>query len=370
MAEQIKERIIYGAQIFIGEGLMLDRLLGRVFEQGALLVVYDQKLKDVAEEQISFLKHCYNIFRYVVPSKRSGEKIENAPVEEFVRHVLAVGAGSAASEAKRIAGELGVEWSLFMTAPSTDAFMCGKSPKAVFIDKNVLIKCPIECIAAGYGILLSQTFSSFESFFDRKVLGLEREEIDVKQTPDSLCELALCLLEISSKKRSLDSADILSCVLYSQAVKRKTRPRLLGEYKTVASCALLGFYSSYLASSALDVMPPPVIDEKEVENVRDIFNIPLKTVDFFDLNGYFKISYILSEYRMDLLTRLSKADVDKRFFRRLYPDAGYALKKDISCRDVSDALPIAGAMSDGLLGYAFATGVLSKTREHEKYQGR
>ena len=87
-----------------------------------------------------------------------------------------------------------------------------------------------------------------------------------------------------------------------------------------------------------------------------------KCVDFFDINGYFRISYILGEYRLDLLEKLAGADVHsmQRFWRRLYLDAGYWLKSEICASEVIECMRLAGATSDSLAGYAFASGILDR----------
>ena len=125
---------------------------------------------------------------------------------------------------------------------------------------------------------------------------------------------------------------------------------------------ITSFYSAYLGAPSIDVMPPAcreiaadALSDLGIEDKR------CKSVDFFDLNGYFKISYILSEYRTDLLDKLGSADfhTSQRFWRRLYPDAGYWLKGEITCKDLSDCLALAGERSENLLGFAYASGVLS-----------
>ena len=65
---------------------------------------------------------------------------------------------------------------------------------------------------------------------------------------------------------------------------------------------------------------------------------------------------------MDLLEKLSGIDLHgmQRFWRRLYPDAGYWLKSEISAKEMLHTLALAGAQSDNLLGYAYASGILKK----------
>lgn len=366
MAVNFKERLLADARIFSGESVPVADGLRSIFDGGALLIVYDVNVASIAEELISQLKSGYRIFRKRVASRRSsaaGEAPYDEAYPEYVRHILAVGAGAAACEAKRIARELDIAWSIFLTSPSTDTIMCELPPKAVFISQNTLIKCPFECVAAGYGILFSQPLNDFENFFNSKVLALKSPEAQPQPTDEcELTELAFRLLALSVSKRR-DSSDLVAEILFKEALSRGRRPRLIGEYRFLASSLLLGFYSSYLSAPSIDIMPPPSL--QAAADFLDGLDINVasspKRVDFFDAKGYFRISYILGEYRMDLLDRLGGSDMrsSRRFWRRLYPDAGYWLKSEVTCKDMLSALSGAGALSDSLLGFTYASGMLS-----------
>ena len=133
----------------------------------------------------------------------------------------------------------------------------------------------------------------------------------------------------------------------------------------MASSLIAEFYSVYLSSPSIDCMPPAAMDDAlavlSYLGAKDI--IRPKRVDFFDTNAYFKISYILSEYRMDLLEKLGGLNSlgRQRFWRRIYPDAGYWLKSEVTIDELLRAMTLAGAFSDSLLGLAFASGILAGT---------
>lgn len=365
-----EERTIGDTTVFIGERLSFPHCLRRVAEEGALLFLYDENVSGLADEIIGDMKSAYRIIRYPVLSERRiamGEKPEPVEVPEYIRHVFALGGGSAAMRAKAEARALRVGYSVALTAPSCDGVMSDFAPKAVFISRNILIKCPIECVAAGYGHLYSSPLDAFERLFDIKVLAQKREELKVKPTEGmSLTELAYALLESSAEKGGKGSADLVAAIMYERAVAKGRRPRLIGEYKFVASCALKTLYSHILGAPAIDVIPPACADDAlgELKDLEEDFIKRGKKVDFFDINGYFRISYILSEYRMDLLDKLSGSDMRpwQRAWRRLYPDAGYWMKGEMTCKDVMRAIATAGAISDGFLGYVYATGALSAMR--------
>ena len=340
----------------------ITRYFAHTLAEGAICVIYDRNVTELAERVTQEFKLSgYRVFVQAVSSIRSAGEVQSLVIPEYVRHIFAVGAGTASEYAKKYAKSLGIDWSLYLTAPSTDTVLLGTAPKTVFIDESVLINCPFECKAAGYGILFSQPLSAFESLFAKKVLARNAGEVSIpSQEVNSLTELAMALLEISLTYKK-DSAQIMSEVLYANAVKRGQTPRLIGEYKFLASACITAFYSSFLGAPSIDTMPPAC---REVAADRllslGVAGNRSKSVDFFDTNSYFRISYILSEYRTDLLDKLGSIDfhTSQRFWRRLYPDAGYWLKGEITCRTLIDCLTLAGYGSDNLLGFAYASGIL------------
>ena len=362
---QYRLRTLAQTEVIVGSNLIPQIVpsFNHRFQEGALCVIYDRGVTALAEDIIRELKGAgYRLFVQAVSSARHGEEKIERVVPEYVRHVFAVGAGTASAHAKAKAKELGIDWTLFLTAPSTDTIMCGYAPTMVFIDENVLLDCPFECVASGYGLLFSQSLTAFEASFSHKVLALSEGEVSVPANMNmKYSELAYALLEMSLRKRD-DSAQLMSEILYARALREGKKPRLIGEYKFLASAVISAFYSVYLAAPSIDVIPPACrelasdeLDSLCLERKR------CKSVDFFDLNGYFRISYILSEYRTDLLDKLGSIDfhTSQRFWRRLYPDAGYWLKGEITCKDLTDSLKLAGARSENLLGFAYASGVLS-----------
>ena len=207
--------------------------------------------------------------------------------------------------------------------------------------------------------------------FANKVLSAENQDMTAEKQTNMTAyakvdnaELAYMLLKASSEKCGDDSADKMAKLLYAKALSQGKKPRLLGEYKFLCASLITAFYSAFLGAPSIDAMPPACVSDA----LDEIASLPFgvsnesKCVDFFDINGYFRINYILSEYRMDLLEKLSGIDLHgmQRFWRRLYPDAGYWLKSEISAKEMLHTLALAGAQSDNLLGYAYASGILKK----------
>lgn len=362
----VKERVVQSTRVFKGANLVSEVVprLRADIQEGSLFFVYEDDVKPLADELIQSLKK--GGYRLTIASVSECENCrEKSIAPDFVRHVFAVGAEPASEMAKRIATTLDIGWSLFLTSPESDDIFVAKPPNQVFIDKNVLIKCRCEQIAAGYGILLAKKLTAFEDVFAQKVLSkgsAESVDIDVEKITDA-SDLAECVLIFSSNKKTQDSAERMAKIMRALALKKGRKPRLDGEYRFLASAAILSFYSLYLGSPGIDGAPP-CDREGDMDKLSElkVESIPLKCVDFFDINGYFRIEYILSEYRMDFLEKLAGIDLHgmQRFWRRLYDDAGYWLKGEITASETLSCMALAGAVSDNLLGYAHASGFMSK----------
>lgn len=364
MENEYSTRTLAGAEIVVGKNVLdvIPSKIADVSKEGAIVVVYDKNVKDVANKVAENLRR---LKRRIFLCLLDKMKEQEADLPDFIRYIVAVGCGYVCQRSDDLARHRNVPWSVVLTAPTTDTILRGKSPKHVFIDENVMINCPKRCIAAGYGIVYSLRLGQFESVFSNTVLATEKEarvpfEIRGDVTPVSL---AVLLLEISELSFDGDSADCVAWILWHKAKAQGKTPLLFGEYKFLASCYLLRLYSHLLSSPSIDVALPPVkvqTREKLCElGCNNIVNIN-KNIDFFDINSYFKISYILQEYRTDLLEKLGSLNAQKceRVWRRIYDDAGYFLKSAITAKDLKEAVFLAGSVSDNLLGYAYASGIL------------
>lgn len=354
----IEKCVVCGADVFSGKDLIPQILprLRSVFEEGALCVVYEKEYEDVATALCQELKR--GGYRVFLTNAYQG-KIQDVP--EYARYVFAVGAHDAAEKAKEISTSIDTGWSMLFCAPDSDDITCGKCPNQVFIDENILIKCKNEQIAAGYGILLSQKFAEFERAFQKTVLGEKVKQFAVETSSCPLSELAYRLIEISSRKQGKDTAERMAEVMSALALSKGKTPRLTGEYRFLASAVLTSFYSAYLSSPSIDCAPPACVFDS-VDKLQSL-GIEVdrgEVVDFFDINGYFRIGYILGEYRLDLLEKLASIDLHgmQRFWRRLYIDAGYWLKSEITASEVLECMRLASVESRSLAGYAFASGML------------
>lgn len=356
----IVRRTIKNCEVFIGSGLEKEFLprFRSVFEGGTLCVVYENESIELACLIMRELKRGgYRVFAKCVN--------EDGDVPEFARFVFCMGDGDAIVLAKQIASKLDVGWALFVTAPTDDNVMCDNSPKQVFIDQNVLINCRNEQIAAGYGILLSSRVTAFENQFKRCVLDISDtpiEQVETEQIDRS--ELVFRILNLSANKTTKSGVELVGSVMRALALSKGMTPRLDGEYRFLAGCVLNSLYSFFLGSPSIDcALPPCVVDDMDrLKSLAINVENKCKCIDFFDVSSYFRISYILSEYRLDLLEKLASVDMrsTERFWRRLYKDAGYWLKSEITASEVLLCVYLAGVMSDGLLGYIYALGMMNK----------
>lgn len=357
-------RNIGNAEIYAGDNLYADipHTLAGILEDGQILLLYDRGTKESADKTAAELKgYGYRVSEHDIA--------EHVVPEEYCRLVFGVGAGSVAEACAKAAAALDADCALYVTAPSCASLLAGGRVRHVYLDKSTLNSCPRECVAAGWGLVLSQAMDKFEDYFGEKVLAQGKcVETAVRELRPDADETALAvkLLEMSAednargqrdKTASATAAELLACIARSRGKKQ----RLYGEYKFIAACALGVFYSSFLASPAIDTMPPADHDTAlgELALLTGESREKLtQSIDFFDVNAYFRINYILSEYRVDLLEKLSGIDLRscERRWRRLYDDAGYWLKGAVTARDVMRAMALAGETCGGLLHYAAATG--------------
>ncbi len=364
----IEKCMLVGSQVYVGEGVVdnVSMYLADEFREGALLVLYEDDSAPLIDKIAHNLKK--NGYRICIQNVHSTE-CENYDkitfeAQEFTRHVLAVGGGGVTHIAKRVASDLSIDFSLILTIPCDDRILTGKCPKQVFIDENILINSSNEQIASSYGYLLSFQISQFEGEFARLVLAEKRREFCAKNIDKmSLSKLCVELLKISSEKQGEDSADYMAKIMQKTALSKGKKLRLMGEYKFIASVAIAVFYKAFLGALSMDIMPPRdcFLDSDRLQKFGVNLTECQKRIDFFDINVYFRISYILGEYRTDLIDKLSRIDIHQmaRFFRRLYDDAGFHLKSEISAKEVIGCMALSGLMSDNLLGYAYASGVMN-----------
>lgn len=349
-----------GAQVFSGRAIIpsLPATVAEILEGGFVQIVFEEEASlhaaRVAEE---LAKNGYRV--------KSGKLSEEGETAEYTRLVVGVGGCAAAEAAKKKAAELGVECVLVIAYPDGNTFLQGGGVTQVYLDEDILDNCSDDRLAAGWGFAFSEPLKRFEDGFREKVMAERlprRPALSLPPADAGALGLALCLLDCGAGMREdAYPCDIMARILSLIAEKRGKKPRLFGEYLFPAACALNVFYSSFLSSLAIDTLPPPdcdaLLDEMKSLTGEARENLT-HSFDFFDTNSYFRINYILGEYRLDLLERLNAVDMRscERRWRRIYADAGYWLKRAFTVHDMLCAMKLAGATCKGLLHYVSATG--------------
>lgn len=359
MSEIIEKDNINGTEIYVVDDVasVKDKLTDYI-DGGLVAILYDVKLKEYADN----LARCFRGGNHqVFLTCLKGE------IPAYTRFVVGIGAGRVSREVREIATVLNIDCSLVFSAPTTDSILspiiADKSHRAVFLDTNMIDSCPRECVASGWGIIWSEPLRNFEEFYKEKILD-EKEDTDKNNV---LCcgndniNLAYCLLRLSSSRVCQDNATIMAGVILDSARRQGKKTRLMGEYRFISASVIATLYENYLSSPTLDCAIPPAHDKKidalSKLTGRSIGNLQ-KAFDFFDIDRYFRVGYILSEYRLDLLEKLRSVDFHsaQKKWRRLYADAGYWLKSAFTTKTLLTAMKLSAEIGNGLLRYIVESG--------------
>lgn len=355
------------AEIYTGRELLaaLPEAVDGMTGGGRVLLVRDGEGREAAGRAEELLKG----FGFRVTAKDAADADE---AEECCLLSLGIGGREAAEAAKRAARKLGAECALFPVVPCEDGLLKGGGVRAVYLDDDVLDSSPADSRAAAAGIVLSVPVRKFEDAYAAKVLA----EKPVNEWDFSFSEeepLSSCALKVirTGAAEGVYAPDVTADMLRSIACARGRAPRRKGEYVFVAACALAAFYKAYLSSPAIDTLVPAdhgaALDEIARLTGGEKGKL-MQAFDIFDVSGYFRINYILGEYRMDLLSELSSADLGgaERKWRRMYDDAGFWMKSAFTSADMIRAMALGGELSGGLLALAAATGFFGAMTPEEK----
>ena len=341
----------------------LDALAGG----GRVLVTWDGEGGNEAKRTTEALRG----FGLRVTEKPDADVCE---AEENCLVVLGVGGERAASAAKRAAADRGADCVLMPVIPCEDGLLAGGRVTAVCLDAEVLEGAPRDSLAAAAGILFALPLRRFEDVYAEKVLAEPHaeERVSAPSEGDGIADTAVKVMRAGASGRRY-AADVTAEMLRLIALSKGKKPRRKGEYVFVAACALAAFYKAYLSSPAADTLIPAdhcrALDELVRLNGGEEGNI-IQAFDIFDVSGYFRINYILGEYRLDLIAELAGAELgtSARRWRRMYEDAGFWMKSAFTSGDMIRAMALAGETAGGLLGFASATGVFDAMERAGKEQ--
>ena len=344
-------------------GEYLDALAGG----GRVLVTWDGEGGNEAKRTTEALRG----FGLRVTEKPDADVCE---AEENCLVVLGVGGERAASAAKRAAADRGADCVLMPVIPCEDGLLAGGRVTAVCLDAEVLEGAPRDSLAAAAGILFALPLRRFEDVYAEKVLAEPHaeERVSAPSEGDGIADTAVKVMRAGASGRRY-AADVTAEMLRLIALSKGKKPRRKGEYVFVTACALAAFYKAYLSSPAADTLIPAdhcrALDELVRLNGGEEGNI-IQAFDIFDVSGYFRINYILGEYRLDLIAELAGAELgtSARRWRRMYEDAGFWMKSAFTSGDMIRAMALAGETAGGLLGFASATGVFDAMERAGKEQ--
>lgn len=370
--------------VYLSQTEIVPMLIPDEAKAGHVGVVYYEDVKDIAFDVISALKR-EKVLVYeckIAKSESEDDEIKQIKsVPEYVRYLIGVGCGRINMLCSYFATINAIDYMMFVTAPSSDRILYSTPklkeaccPKCVVADRKVLDLAPKDLIAAGWGIALSQPLKAFERCVAKK-LGTEnsgraesiadsfKREVTANsvQMTHGTAELFWFLMRLSDSNRKQNFVGGVDA--FREVMQKNHKLRHRGEYMFVASYVLWAYYRLFLKSRCEDTLLPPdkMKSMKLLETKCGLeFNLLLKRIDFLTVNGYFRIKYILDEYRDDLIGILNSIDLEKsqRRWRRLYEDAGFWLKENFTTKELLSSMALCGEISGGLLGYAKASGAL------------
>lgn len=363
----------------------ISECLSKTFDKGNVLVVFDKKSKDASDDVVRYLlKGGY----FVRTAETTGKDEELPKIDECVRYVLGVGGGEVADSARLLATRQNTRYSLVMTAPDNDNFASDGAyllneyvytgaPDFVLIDEDVVEKASGSETAAGYGRIFACLVSLFDVDFRKLMFAKDFDDNAVNEIAESIksfeskknddrfkTRLARLTFTVSRAKNNLDmkaeSTDAVARVFTTKF------GRSYGENSFLAAYMILNVYRLYLESDVVDTLIPEDIAAtlKTLEKMRVVnYNKYMSGLSITTATEYLKQTFILSEYRREMYERLDGMDLSTvaRFWRRLYDDAGFWLKRYASSDELFGVLSLASELSEGgLLKYIKRTGFFER----------
>ena len=142
--------------------------------------------------------------------------------------------------------------------------------------------------------------------------------------------------------------------------------RTFCENSFLAAYMILNVFRLYLESDATDTLIPEdiVLTLKTLEKMRVVnYNNYMSDLSVTTATDYLKQTFILSEYRREMYERLNGMDLPAvaKFWRRLYDDAGFWLKRYASSDELFKVMALATELTEGgLLKYVKRTGFFER----------
>lgn len=225
----------------------------------------------------------------------------------------------------------------------------------------------------GAGNLFAHYITLFDLTYSEYVTGAHSES---KRELSELLKSFEDLRDSVGAERLIKNSEAALKVWYERHSPRDGAAGIAGEYvarhfglgegeaRFLCAYCINELYACYLRADAVDTLLPPdlVKTQKLLQKKCGVkYADTLKTVDFSGANGYFRLAYIVREYREDLARLLTSFDMKskQRYFRRLYDDAGFSLKNRVNTKELLYFIALAGGLAENtFLGFLKKTGFL------------
>lgn len=359
--------------------------LSEIFDKGNVAVICDENSFSTAERACRYLGDGGYFVRQIVAGKF---EFGLPDTDECVRYYVGVGNTDVADVTKLLAKRAGVGFSLVPTAPDSERYVEGgvyymhefigtELPDMLLIDSEIIEKAPCEATAAGYGRVFSQLVTIFDrdvgklmfaKSYDEEALQTLSESIREFESEKTGDEFRSCLMHtlikigLAREKLNVryEGTDEVARVM------AKVTGKSFGEASFISAYMILNVYRCYLADENVDTLIPEdiVFTIKTLEKMKVVnYNKYMSEIEVTRVDDYLKQTFILNEYRREMFEKLDGLDLAgfARFWRRLYDDAGYWLKRFSSGKELLKILSLASELgSDGLLKYVKRTGFFER----------
>lgn len=378
-------KIIVREEFGKGNVKRIGAILSKTFDKGNVLVVFDERSEGVSDEVV---RRLFQDGYFVRTAKTEGKPEKLPKIDECIKYIVGVGGGAVADDARLLARRQNVGYSLVMTAPDNDNFasdgayiLCDYvhtgAPDFVLIDEDIVEKATGVETASGYGRVFSCLVSLFDVDFKKLMFNKDFDDAKVNALADGIkvfeakkgddnfkTRLARLLFFISLAKNDLDmKAESADAVARVMSVKFG---RSFGENSFLSAYMILNVYRLYLESDAVDTLIPEdiALTLKTLEKMRVVnYNKYMSELSITTATDYLKQTFILSEYRREMYERLDGMELTAvaRFWRRLYDDAGFWLKRYADTEELFKVMALASELSEGgLLKYIKRTGFFER----------
>lgn len=348
---------------------------------GTLGIVYDKKLSSCAGSIEEILKsNSYKTILFEFDDKddiKTCNALLNA--QEDIRLWIAIGTGKIANCVKYVSSQRHNEWICVMSAPTTDSILypyseyihdCKREliecnpPVSLIADLDIIQNAPKQCIASGYGTLVSKLLRLFDLKAEKIVKDNDCNELYnifnenlmeffENQSATSLqTKICVTLIRLGIISQFCP-IDYLQGVEYDIACDlcNLKKERLLGENLMLICITVFCVLRSYLANQPDNLFIPCDINKKIRYLDKQCNKNSLVTYANYKKDQY-SASYMLitKEYADDLICDLnyylSAMKGKIKCFRRIYKDLGLWLGEYMTIENLHDIVCASASVSN------------------------